>query len=310
MTGEVKESGVVEAAAHDEEESAKDGDGKEIEDAVEDHLACNRQSVASLRQTPGDGVDEPDESENAGQRGEGLGRAKGAALRVAPVVNEVDEDELSQQTEDEVAPLVAGVGDGTAQPRDDPDLKETDSEEDGSPGQTADQEDSNENQGPSESPEDVADVEDRSSDRSVSTGGRSSALVVVAGVHVLRDRGVSEIRRHGKVGDETDESRDGEQVVEDTLATRSTSSRISHNAVVDALLVAMTSGRAGGRSPEAEAPEQPGEEAERVDCEDSPQPVGTINGEVAVGVGRVDVQGVVAPNFEEAGHLEEMDALV
>lgn len=77
--------------------------------------------------------------------------------------------------------------------------------EDGRPAYTAEQSKRNDGNGKRDNPVDVLDKED------LVRGG----MAPVQGRH---DNRKAEIRRHGEVGDSTDEQRNGEEVMEDLLA--------------------------------------------------------------------------------------------
>jgi hypothetical protein len=76
----------------DEEE---DWLGEDIEDTVEDHLRVGGDDVTTIGETPGDGVEEPEETEDTGRDGVG-------SLETATKVG----DTLSSGTEEDEPDLV------------------------------------------------------------------------------------------------------------------------------------------------------------------------------------------------------------
>jgi len=61
------EPGVVQLGNHVDVEDGEDGLGDKVEDTVEDHLAGRGDDVGTVSETPGDGVEGPDDGEEDGR---------------------------------------------------------------------------------------------------------------------------------------------------------------------------------------------------------------------------------------------------
>jgi len=61
------EPGVVQLGNHVDVEKGEDGLGDKVEDSVEDHLAGRGDDVGTVSETPGDGVEGPDDGEEDGR---------------------------------------------------------------------------------------------------------------------------------------------------------------------------------------------------------------------------------------------------
>ena len=92
-----------------EEESTEDRLGHDIEDTVEDGLRVRGNDIATLRQTPGDGVEEPEE--DGPRTADKIGLADVGTERVGVFASSPGHGpgnpEESYAAKDEVAPLFA-----------------------------------------------------------------------------------------------------------------------------------------------------------------------------------------------------------
>ena len=91
------------------EESAEDWLRKQIQNTVEDGLAVRVDDVASLRKTPGDGVEEPqkDGKNTAGQVRTADVGSEGSSVLAGDEDQDINDVEESQVTEYVVSPLSA-----------------------------------------------------------------------------------------------------------------------------------------------------------------------------------------------------------
>lgn len=103
--------GRVDVAVTPEEEGAEDGLGQDIQDTVEDGFRVRSDDVSTLTETPGDGVEEPQED----------GPHTADEIRLGDVIPQrvgmfagspghgPGNPEESEATEDEVSPLKASI---------------------------------------------------------------------------------------------------------------------------------------------------------------------------------------------------------
>lgn len=66
------ERGEVELGEHEEVDEAEDGLGEDVKDTVEDHLRVGRDVRRAVGETPGDGVEEPENGQDGSRDGEAL----------------------------------------------------------------------------------------------------------------------------------------------------------------------------------------------------------------------------------------------
>jgi len=201
---------------HEEEDTAENWNSDEIEDTIEDHLSRDRDLVTTLRQTPGDWIESPSENEEASEEGISLLGADETRLLHSPSQEEVGEDEVGEETESIISPLVACRDKSTAQPRDDPDFLQSDHEEDCSPGDTTEEKNSSEDQWPGGNVVNISDVEDG-----------TSLIAEVAIVQRGSDWCVTKVRGHCEVGDEGDEGSNRPEIMEDSLLAEARGRRTS-----------------------------------------------------------------------------------
>jgi len=129
----------VDVAVAPDEESTEDRLGQEIQDTVEDSLRVRGNDVSTLRKSPGDWVDEPEEDGpgSADEVGAVNFATDGSGVSAADEDDVVGNEEESGTAEGEVSPLVAGGDEGTNETGDDHDFVQEDSVEDGGPWETS-----------------------------------------------------------------------------------------------------------------------------------------------------------------------------
>lgn len=195
------EAVVVPAAAEEDKGVAESGDEDNIEDTEEDHALGNTNNVAAVRDTPGNGVEEPEEVGPAREHHvvlvdtNAVGRATGAEHGLE------GEEHVGKSSESKEAPLVVGRNIGGDEIADDPDPGEEDVEDDGGPrdaGENAESEDGGRER---DNPEDILGPED--------LAGRTMRTDLVP----LADNIPGEVSRHGKVGKGSHEVGDNPDVV-------------------------------------------------------------------------------------------------
>lgn len=125
----------VDVAMSDEEHDTKDWLGKDVEDTVEYSLGVWSNNIATLRYSPGDWVDEPQEhGEDAADKvGTGDIGTDGGCMLASDPADIPGNTEESDHGEDEVAPLVGRSNKGTDQASNDHDLIQEKGVEDGWP---------------------------------------------------------------------------------------------------------------------------------------------------------------------------------
>lgn len=98
-----------------EEESAEDGLGHEVDDTVEDSFGVRGNDIATLRQAPGDGIQEPDEDGPDADDGVDLQNIGTENASVATTLehNSPGDKEEGYGAECEVSPLVGALDQGT-----------------------------------------------------------------------------------------------------------------------------------------------------------------------------------------------------
>lgn len=125
---------VVPLPGQHEEEHGAEGDHENVQDAEEDEVRGDANLVAALRDTKGDGVEQPQEVEVAGEN-EVVARSTDA-LGADDALGEGrgGHGEIGDGAEDEETPLVDGRRIGGNEVADDPDPGEEDLPGDGGPG--------------------------------------------------------------------------------------------------------------------------------------------------------------------------------
>lgn len=94
-----------------EEESAEDGLGHEVEDTIEDSFGVRGNDIATLRQAPGDGIQEPDKDGPDTDDSVGLQNvgAENASVATTLEHNRPGDKEEGNGAECEVSPLVGAL---------------------------------------------------------------------------------------------------------------------------------------------------------------------------------------------------------
>lgn len=149
------EAVVIPAAGEDQEGPRGDGDEQEVENTVEDERRRDANVVAAVRDTPGNGVQEPEEVDPAGKERvvAGDAQALGADGAVAEGVH--GEEDPGGSAECVEAPLVVGGGESADEVGDDPDPGQEDLVDDGGPGDAAQQAEGDDQDGELDDPEDI-----------------------------------------------------------------------------------------------------------------------------------------------------------
>jgi len=243
------ETSWVNVSVTDDEKSTEDGLGQEIKDTIEDGLGVRRDDVATLTETPGNWVQEPEERGEGTAHEEDLanvgtdGRSVAASL---PDENPEDVEE-SSAAKDEVSPLVGRLDESTNKTGDDHDLVDEDDPENGWPRHTSGQEEIKEKKWSGDEPVDVANVEDL-------TVQASNDTTTDIANELNADWGPAKVRTHGEIGDGGDHGNTSSNVVEKTVLAW----------------------LGPGKTDE-------GESCDGHDGADSPVPVGTVGGDGNVG---------------------------
>ena len=199
------EAVVVPAAAKEDKGVAESSDEDDIENTEEDHALGNTNDVAAVRDTPGNGVEEPEKVGPAREHHvvavdtDTVGRAAGAEHGLE------SEEHVGKSSESKEAPLVVGRNIGGHEIADDPDPGEEDVEDDGGPRDAGEDAQSEDGGRERDDPEDILGPED--------LAGRTMATDLVP----LADKIPSEVSRHGKVGEGSHEVGDNPDVVPDTF---------------------------------------------------------------------------------------------
>lgn len=124
---------VVPAAAEDDKGVAESGDEEDVENAKEDHALGDTNDIAAVRDTPGNGIEEPQEVGPAREHRviavdtNTVSRAAGAEQGLK------SEEDVGKSGKGKETPLVVGRNIGGDEVTDDPDPREEDVENDGSP---------------------------------------------------------------------------------------------------------------------------------------------------------------------------------
>ena len=257
-------TGRVNAAVAPDEESAEDGLGEEVEDTVEDGLGVGGDDIATLAETPGDWVEEPEEGGERAADEEGAADilAHGVGVLAGLEGEHVRDVEEGGAAESVVAPLVASVDEGADETSHDHDLVNEDGEEDGRPGHGGSEKQVHEQQWGGDRPIDVANVED--------------LTVIAAHDRVVAeeldlDRDEAKVAGHCEVSDGGNHGNSGRDVVEDALLAR---------------LRLRQTGEDESRDSHA--------------CADCPVPVGAADGNGNVGSNAID--GVACTRLLESTH--------
>lgn len=195
-----------------DEESTEHWLCQKVEDAVEDGLRVWRDDVATLGNTPGDGVQYPQECSEGSAHEECalniLTEVPGVCARLPDqLVDDIDEGEVA---ESEVSPLVFGGDECADETGNDHDLVDNDGPKDGRPWHASGEHEVGQEERSGDDPIDVTNIVDGTV---VSTDHGVVALVLYF------DGGETEVRTHGEVGNGGNEDDCGSEVVENAIAT-------------------------------------------------------------------------------------------
>lgn len=199
------ESAIIPPSGEDNGESSEADDEEQVEDTEPDEAGSNTNDITAIRQTPCNGIDEPEEVGIAGKLGVVAADANMGGVPAAVDQSRVEEEEMSEETPGEEAPLVVGWSVGGGEVAELPDPGEEDVKEDGGPGDTGEDTKSDNDGGEGDNPEDILGPEDLT--------GETASVDLVR----LRDHIPAEIAGLGIVGDETDKGGDDEEVVEEAF---------------------------------------------------------------------------------------------
>lgn len=181
------EAVVVPAAAEEDKGIAESGDKDDVEDAKEDHALGDTNDVAAVRDTPGNGVEEPEKIGPAREHHvvavdtDAVGRAAGAEQGLE------SEEHVGKSSESKEAPLVVGRNIGGDEIANDPNPREEDVEDDGGPRDAGEDAEGENGSRERDNPEDILGPED--------LAGRTVGTDLVP----LADHIPGEVSRHGKV---------------------------------------------------------------------------------------------------------------
>lgn len=205
------EASGVDVPVAPEEESTEDGLGEEVEDTVEDSLAIGGNDVTALAQSPGNWVEDPEESSHASADEEGPldVTAKGLGVDASLPGELVDNVEESSTAKGKVWPLVDTLDESTNQTSDNHDFVDKDNPEDGRPWHTGSEQQVHEQQWRSDEPVNVSSIED---------GAVGTTNNWVVAVELDTNGGETEVRTHGEVGNGSNKDNTGCDVVEETVA--------------------------------------------------------------------------------------------
>jgi len=144
----------VDIAMAPEEESAKDGLGEDVENAVEDSFGVRRDDVPAFAHAPGDRVQEP---ETDSPKTANSVNPVDIGTEITSLPTSIEEDGPSDEdegnnTEDEVTPFIGAFDQGANQSSDNHDLIDQDSIQNGWPRKPGGQQNVEEQQWPCEEP--------------------------------------------------------------------------------------------------------------------------------------------------------------
>jgi hypothetical protein len=237
-------TGRVNVTVTEDEESTEDRLGDQIKDTIEDSLRVGGDNVATLADTPGERVQDPEDSGERTAQGEATTDILAENIGVTTALPDEDPDDVeeSKAAEGEVTPLVGATDESANETGDNHDFIDEDDEEDSGPGKGGGQHQVEKKERGGDEPIDVADVEDLTVD--------TANLRHVGSLELDIDGGPAKVGGHGEVGNSGDHSNGSSHVVEDTVLAR-----LGHT----------------------ETQEDKGRSSH--DGADSPVPVGTANGD-------------------------------
>lgn len=194
----------------EEEKKSETGLGEDVEDTVEDSLRVGVNDVSTLRQTPGNRVEEPEEDGQNTALEEGRLDGSTQSICVAATVDNelVDDKEEGEHAKDPVTPLVRSLGKGTNETSHDHDLIGQDGDKNGGPWDTGGKEKIREQQWCSDEPVNVPNVKDLAS---------ASAADDTAADEFSLDGHLAQIRSHGPISNAGNGRDSSGDVVEETV---------------------------------------------------------------------------------------------
>lgn len=194
----------------EEQKESESRFGEDVEDTVEDGLRVGVNDVATLGQTPGNGVEEPEEDGEDTTLEEGRLDGSTQSIGVAATVDNklVDDKEEGEHAKDPVTPLVRSLGESTNETSHNHDLIGQNGNENGGPWDAGGEEKIREQQWCSDEPVNVPNVEDLTS---------ASAAHNTAANELSLDGHLAQIRSHGPVGNAGNGRDSSSDVVEETV---------------------------------------------------------------------------------------------
>lgn len=195
------EAVVVPAAAEEDKGVAESGDEDNIENTEEDHALGDTNDIAAVRDTPGNGIEEPEKVGPAREHHvvavdtNTVGRPTGTEHGLE------GKEHVGEGSKGEEAPLVVGRNIGGDEIANDPDPGEEDVEDDSGPRNAREDAKGEDSGGERDNPKDVLGPED--------LAGRTMATDLVP----LGDHIPGEVSRHSKVGEGSHEVGDDPDVV-------------------------------------------------------------------------------------------------
>jgi len=209
------------------EEEEEERHHEEVEDAVEDHFGVGGDNVATLGETPADGVQEGDEREVSTMASVDGSHVITKTTSGQASVAEEDDPDINEggASEREVAPLVSGGGERADEAAYDGDDIEENGSEDVGPREAGREKDSEQDEGRGGDPADVAHVPN-------GTGHTDSGVVLVVVTEELSDDGgCAEVGGHGVVRDGHDGKDGDREPMEDTSPARAAEAPADHDKV-------------------------------------------------------------------------------
>jgi len=207
-------TGRVDATVAPDEKSTEDRLGDQVEDTVEDSFRIGGDNIATLADTPGDRVEDPEKSGERAAHGEAAADILAENIGVTATFPDENPDNVkeSNAAEDEVTPLVRAANEGTDETSNDHDFVNENDEEKSGPGDGSSQHQVEEKQRGGDEPINVADIEDLTV--------HTANLRHVGSGELDIDRGPAEVGSHGEVGNSGDHGDGSSDVVEDAVLAR------------------------------------------------------------------------------------------
>jgi len=203
--------GRVDVAVAPDDEGSENGLGEEVEDTVEDGLRVGSDDVTSLGYTPGNWIDEPESDEPGAADEEGAGDigAEGSGMKTSDEQDVVGDNGETEDSEDEVTPLVGRVDQGTNEEGDNIDFLKEDGPKKVWPWDTSSKENADEHERSSDEPFNVLDIENLAVGTSYDTLMTSEFNL---------DSSVTQVGTHSEVSDSRSQRDSGHEIVEDTVS--------------------------------------------------------------------------------------------